>query len=89
MPRIGERYRKLAGHLPNAVRQDVNRARTIIRQLIGGIRVVTEDRLVKFVTNAGQVEAAFARMAGSGDRHIEVVAGAGFVMSLQSPRVHG
>jgi hypothetical protein len=79
VPRIGERYRKLAGHLPNAVRQDANRARTIIQQLIGdGIRVVTEDRLVKFVTNAGQVEAAFARMAGSGDRQIEVVAGAGF-----------
>lgn len=64
----------------------MNRARTIVRQLIGdGIRVVVGDRLVKFVTRAGQVEAAFARLAGGNDRQTDVVAGARYALFQAFP----
>ena len=56
--------------------RDNARARTVLRDLMGEIQVVTTPTEIRFETKKGAVEGAFLRAAGG--QQTNLVAGAGF-----------
>ncbi len=75
LPRAIDRYREMVADLGNAVLRDVERAREVIREMVGEIRVTPENG--HLIYEMGLNETPLTALAG-GASQIGVVAGAGF-----------
>ena len=77
VPGIVDTYLRAVDALADTLaRTDVDRAREELRQRIGVIEVEVDAQQVRFRTEAGAIESALQRLAGS--QQISVVAGVGF-----------
>ena len=82
IPRIDDAFRELVADLPNAIKRDVDRARATVRQYAGNtIRVETDGKTVRFMSESGRIERAILIAAGGAagvTSQTSVVAGVGF-----------
>jgi site-specific DNA recombinase len=66
IPRIDDDFRALVDDLPNAVKRDPDKARATIRQYTGNeIRVETDGKTVRFMSESRRIETAILLAAGS------------------------
>ena len=78
VPRIGEEYRRLVRRLASTLNEtDPARGRTVLRDLVGEVRVEVDEREIRLISCHAGIEKALARAAGA-PLQINVVAGAGF-----------
>jgi F0F1-type ATP synthase membrane subunit b/b' len=84
IPRLDDAFRALVANLPNAIKRDVDRARTTVRQYTGNsIRVVSDGVTVRFLSESSRLEATLLLAAGAGAAsQTNVVAGGRFVEPL-------
>ena len=77
LPQVMERYRALVARLETSLLEtDVETARAELRTLFGSIRVVSDEREVRFEADLRQTQAALLQAVGASANN--VVAGAGF-----------
>jgi hypothetical protein len=89
IPKIEEGFRELVADLPNALKRDLDRARATLRRYVGSsIRVESDGKTVRFMSESRRMEAEFLAVAGSYSAlQTTVVAGARYAtfLALRNP----
>jgi site-specific DNA recombinase len=80
IPRLDDSFQQLVDDLPNAIKRDIDRARATVRQYTGNsIRVESDGKTVRFMSESGRMEASLLIAAGgAAASQTNLVAGVGF-----------